>query len=127
MNYPKARVLVVDDSAVIRRLLVPLLEKLEITEITEAENGQIALDLIKQQHFDLVLLDWEMPVLSGIDLLEILKADEKLKTLPVIMITSKGDEPMRAIQLGIDRYIMKPFTEELTLAKVGEILSKTVF
>ncbi|MDX2470316.1 MAG: response regulator [SAR324 cluster bacterium] len=123
-KYPKAKILVVDDSAILRRGLIKLLTKLEINQITEAEDGQIALDILQQESFDMVLLDWEMPNMTGIELLEIIKGDEKLKSTPVIMITAKGDELLRAIKLGVDRFIMKPVSESVTLTKIAEILEK---
>ncbi len=126
-KYPKAKVLVVDDSAIIRRGILKLLAKLEITKITEAEDGQIALDLLKKESFDLVLLDWEMPNMTGIELLGILKSDEDLKSTPVIMITAKGEELLQAVKLGVDRFIMKPVSESVTLNSIAEILEKTSY
>lgn len=121
------RILVVDDAAFIRDMVKKQLrDKVPGLELNEAADGTRALALIKQWNPDLVLSDWEMPNMSGEDLLKAIRTSENHAKLPFIMITSRGDRDhvVKAVQSGVSDYITKPFTPEELLRKVGNQLKK---
>lgn len=112
------RILIVDDFSSIRSLIKVVVNTLRPSEVVEAGDGAIALAKLKQQPFDLVITDWNMPNMSGLQLLEAIRGDEVLKAIPVILLTAEttkeniGD----AVRLGVNGYIAKPFTPEKLLA-----------
>ena len=121
-----AAILVVDDSRTLRKLLVHTLNGLGYPNITEAVDGRNALDLASQREFDLILLDIEMPVMDGFEVLQHLKSDAVLRDLPVIVIS--GQEQMegavRAIEMGAEDYLPKPYNPVLLRARVTSSLEK---
>jgi two-component system chemotaxis response regulator CheY len=112
------KILIVDDHEPMRKIIKTILRKVGFEDMEEAENGREALSKLKEKKFDVVLLDQNMPGLSGIELLKLMKQDEHLKNIPVIMITAETskEKVLEAIQLGVSEYIVKPFTAE-TLKK----------
>jgi len=118
-------VLIVDDSEMNRDTLSRRL-KHEGFKTTMAANGQEALDLIKRKDFDLVLLDIMMPIMNGYQVLEIIKADKKLRKLPVIMVSAVEDidSVMKCTELGADDYLTKPFDPVLLKAAIARALKK---
>ena len=114
--------LIVDDSRVVRLVAKRILEELSF-ETTEAENGQEALDQCRRAMPDAILLDWNMPVMTGIDMLRAIRADEKLKAIPVLMVTAEAQQAnlVEAIQAGVSNYIVKPFTAETMQEKLQKI------
>lgn len=120
------RVLVVDDIVSNRYILVTHLKKQGITNISEAENGQQALEQLKADQFDLVLLDVMMPEVDGYEVLEQMKADKKLRDIPVIMITALDDmkSTVKCIESGAADYLLKPFNPVLFRARVSACLEK---
>jgi adenylate cyclase len=121
-----ASVLVVDDSRTLRRLLVRALNDLGITSTTEADNGRKALELVRSQEFDLVLLDMEMPEMDGLQLLHAIKTDPLARALPVIVISGaeQFDNTVKCIELGAEDYLPKPFNPVLLRARVMSSLEK---
>jgi len=121
-----SRVLVADDIEANRELLIRRLNRLGISNITQAENGRIALDLILAQPFDLVLLDIMMPIMTGFDVLEAMAAEGRTEQLPVIVISamSEMDAVVRAIQLGAEDFLLKPFEPTLLKARITASLEK---
>jgi len=120
------RVLVVDDSRTLRKLLIRELNLAGITNIHEATNGVEAIDLVRAESFDLMLLDMEMPELDGLDVLKLIKSDPALSYLPVIII-SGGDQfakTVECIQVGAEDYLPKPFNPILLRARVYSSLEK---
>jgi class 3 adenylate cyclase len=120
------RVLVVDDSRTLRKLLIRELNLAGITNIHEATNGLEAIDLVRAESFDLMLLDMEMPELDGLDVLKLIKSDPTLSYLPVIII-SGGDQfakTVECIQVGAEDYLPKPFNPILLRARVYSSLEK---
>lgn len=112
------KALVVDDSMTIRRIVIKALSMVGITETVEATDGTDALQAINEQQFDIVLLDWNMPKLSGIDTLRaIRKAGNKT---PVIMVTTEAEKSrvIEAIKSGASDYLIKPFAPDQLAAKV---------
>jgi len=120
---PDMDVLIVDDASAMRRIVRGLLKELGFKNMREAENGQLALDELKNKKADLVVCDWNMPVMTGIDLLRAIRADENLKTIPVLMVTAeaKQENIVEAVQAGVSNYIVKPFNAATLLEKLNKI------
>jgi DNA-binding response OmpR family regulator len=120
----KLKVLVVDDMSSVRKFTRYGLEKNHPNlEIDEAANGKEAQQILEDKHYDLILCDWEMPIMKGDELLEWVRKHPKLKDIPVIMITAKSekDDVVTAIHLGVNGYIVKPFTIEALLQKMASV------
>jgi len=117
------KVLIVDDFATMRRILRNILKQIGFTDITEADDGATALKELKKEKYDLVLCDWNMPEMPGIDLLKALKADEQLKNIPFVMVTAEAqkDNILEAVKTGVSSYIVKPFTAETVNEKLNKV------
>ena len=120
------KVLVVDDFSTMRRIIKNLLRDLGFTNISEADDGNTALPMLKAGDFDFVVTDWNMPIMQGIDLLKAIRADEKLSHIPVLMVTAeaKKDQIIMAAQAGVNGYIVKPFTAATLSAKLDKIFQR---
>ncbi|RKY52162.1 MAG: two-component system response regulator [Candidatus Neomarinimicrobiota bacterium] len=120
------KVLFVDDSPTMRRIIMNSLKKIGFTNILDAENGLDALEKMEKQDFDLVLTDWNMPEMNGEQFVKKLRSNEKYETLPILMITTRGmkDDVITAVKLGINGYIVKPFTPEILKGKITDVMSK---
>mgnify|MGYP006351019927 FL=1 len=120
---PSMKVLVVDDMVTMRRIVKNILKQLGFGNVDEAENGQEALQKLKADTFGFVVSDWNMPVMTGIDMLRAIRADEKLKALPVLMVTAEAQQSnlIEAVQAGVSNYIVKPFTAETMQEKITKI------
>jgi two-component system chemotaxis response regulator CheY len=116
------RILVVDDFATMRRIIKNVLRQIGFTDITEADDGKSAIRQLKAEKYDLILSDWNMPGMSGLELLNEVRADAELKSLPFVMITAeaKKENIIEAVKAGVTSYVVKPFTAET----VGEKLRK---
>jgi two-component system chemotaxis response regulator CheY len=123
MLNPDMNVLVVDDAATMRRIVRSLLRELGIKNVREAEDGEMALEDLKRQRADLVVSDWAMPKMTGIELLRAIRQDSALKDTPVLMVTaeSKKENIMEAIQAGVNNYIVKPFNSKTLEEKLNKI------
>ena len=117
------RVLIVDDYTTMLRILRNLLRQLEFVNVDEATNGQDALDKMKREPFDLVISDWNMAPMTGLDLLRSVRSDASLRKTPFIMVTaeSKTENVIAAKQAGVSNYIVKPFNAETLRAKIGSV------
>lgn len=120
------RILVVDDFSTMRRIVKNLLTDLGFTNTAEAEDGGVAFTMLRQGGFDFVITDWNMPGVNGIELLRMIRADEKLKTLPVLMVTAeaKREQIIEAAQAGVNGYIIKPFTAATLKEKLDKIFER---
>jgi len=120
-----ARLLVVDDNKVNRLLLARSLE-LQGHRVASAENGRVALEMLRRETFDLMLLDMEMPEMDGFQVMEVLAADSALRDLPVIVTSSLEGvaHVVRCIELGADDYLHKPVNPVLLKARIGSSLEK---
>ena len=120
------KILVVDDFSTMRRIIKNLLRDLGLTNTQEADDGQTALPMLKDGDFDFVVTDWNMPGMQGIDLLKHIRADEKLKHLPVLMVTAeaKREQIIAAAQAGVNGYIVKPFTAGTLKEKLDKIFQR---
>ncbi|ANF89108.1 chemotaxis protein CheY [Pseudomonas antarctica] len=123
----KVSVLVVDDASFIRDLVKKCLRNyFPGIKIEDAVNGKKAQTILMRETFDLVLCDWEMPEMSGLELLTWCREQAHLKAMPFVMVTSRGDKEnvVQAIQAGVSGYVSKPFTNEQLLSKVKQALHK---
>ncbi|EAW31398.1 two-component response regulator CheY [marine gamma proteobacterium HTCC2143] len=120
------KILIVDDFSTMRRIIKNLLRDLGFTNMAEADDGSTALPMLRNGDFDFVVTDWNMPGMSGFDLLKAVRADEKLKTLPVLMVTAeaKRDQIIAAAQAGVNGYIVKPFTAAVLKEKIDRIFER---
>lgn len=118
--------LVVDDFSTMRRIVRGLLKELGCNHVAEAEDGAVALGMLKSQHFDFVISDINMPNMDGFQLLEAVKAEESLRHLPVLMVTAEArkEDIVRAAQGGAAGYVVKPFSKATLEDKVQRILQK---
>lgn len=117
------KILVVDDMVTMRRIVKNILKQLGFGNVDEAENGQEALQKLRADTFGFVVSDWNMPIMTGIDMLRAIRADEKLKAIPVLMVTAEAQQTnlIEAVQAGVSNYIVKPFTAETLQEKIGKI------
>ncbi|MBL7179758.1 MAG: chemotaxis response regulator CheY [Pseudomonadota bacterium] len=122
----KMKVLIVDDFATMRRILRNILKQLGFTNITEADNGKAALKELKKEKFDLILCDWNMPEMPGIELLNTVRADDALKHIPFVMVTAEAqkDNIIEAVKAGVSSYIVKPFTAETVSEKLNKLFGR---
>lgn len=118
--------LVVDDFSTMRRIVRNLLKELGFTNVDEAEDGVAALAKLKNGNFEFVVSDWNMPNMTGIDLLKAIRADAELKHLPVMMVTAeaKKENIIAAAQAGANGYVVKPFTAATLEEKLNKIFEK---
>jgi two-component system, chemotaxis family, chemotaxis protein CheY len=119
------KILVVDDFATMRRIIRNLLQDLGFTQVSEADDGNTAWPMLQAAHFDLLITDWNMPGMAGLDLLKAVRADARLAKLPVLMLTAeaKREQIVEAAQAGVNGYVIKPFTAETLKAKLDKILA----
>ena len=117
--------LVVDDFSTMRRIVRNLLKELGFSNVTEAEDGVDALRKLRAEQFDFVVSDWNMPNMTGIELLRTIRGDAELKHLPVLMVTAeaKKENIIEAAQAGASGYIVKPFTATTLDEKLQKIFS----
>lgn len=108
------RILIVDDFATMRKVIRNLLKQVGYENIVEAEDGAIALRTLKAQKVDFVISDWNMPNMSGLELLKAVRADEELNATPFLMVTAEAlqENVIAAVKAGVSNYIVKPFTAE---------------
>jgi len=120
------RILVVDDFATMRRIVKNLLRELGFGNTAEADDGATALPMLKNGEFDFVVTDWNMPQMKGIELLKAIRSDDKLKDLPVLMVTAeaKREQIIEAASAGVNGYVVKPFTAETLKSKIEKIFER---
>ncbi|ASR44386.1 MULTISPECIES: chemotaxis response regulator CheY [unclassified Luteimonas] len=120
------RILVVDDFSTMRRIVKNLLSDLGFNNTVEAEDGNSAMAVLRQDAVDLVITDWNMPGMTGIELLRAIRADPKFRALPVMMVTAeaKREQIIEAAQSGVNGYIIKPFTAQTLSEKLGKIFER---
>jgi two-component system chemotaxis response regulator CheY len=122
------KILVVDDFSTMRRIVRNLLVELGFSNplIQEADDGESAIAMLRSLPFDLVVTDWNMPNMTGIDLLRAIRAEESLKAMPVLMVTAENnrDQIIAAAQAGVNGYIVKPFTAVTLKEKLTKIFER---
>tara|TARA_R110000868_G_scaffold95438_1_gene262497 strand:+ start:5655 stop:6053 length:399 start_codon:yes stop_codon:yes gene_type:complete len=120
------KILIVDDFSTMRRIVKNLLRDLGFTNTAEADDGSTALPMLQQGDFDFLVTDWNMPGMTGIDLLKKVRADERLRSLPVLMVTAeaKREQIVAAAQAGVNGYVVKPFTAAVLKEKIEKIFER---
>jgi two-component system, chemotaxis family, chemotaxis protein CheY len=118
------KVLVVDDFATMRRIVKGVLKQLGFTKIIEAEDGSAALGELKKEAVGLIVSDWNMPKMTGLDLLKAVRGNDSLKKIPFIMVTAEGQKEnvIEAVKAGVSNYVVKPFTPETFSEKLEKVL-----
>ena len=116
-------ILIVDDTQSIRRIVKNVLKELGFKNFEESENGEDAYDKLQGGGFAFAIVDWNMPVLTGIELVRKIKANDDLKDVKILMLTAEAEKErvIEAIQAGVDNYLIKPFTPESLEDKVNKI------
>lgn len=120
------KILVVDDFSTMRRIIKNLLRDLGFSNADEADDGNTALPMLQTGKYDFLVTDWNMPGMTGIELLQHVRADANLKTLPVLMVTAeaKRDQIVAAAQAGVNGYVVKPFTAAVLKEKIEKIFER---
>ena len=120
------KILIVDDFSTMRRIIKNLLRDLGFTNTVEADDGNTALPILNAGGIDFLVTDWNMPGMQGIDLLKHVRADDKLSTMPVLMVTAeqKREQIIEAAQAGVNGYIVKPFTAATLKEKIDKIFER---
>jgi len=120
------KILIVDDFSTMRRIIKNLLRDLGFTNTAEADDGNSALPMLENGEFEFLITDWNMPGMTGIDLLKAVRSSEKLRTLPVLMVTAeaKRDQIIAAAQAGVSGYVVKPFTAAALQEKIEKIFER---
>ena len=123
---PDMKILIVDDFSTMRRIIKNLLRDLGFTNTSEADDGQTALPMLQQGNFDFLITDWNMPGMEGIELLKRVRADDNLKSMPVLLVTAeaKKEQIVEAAQAGVNGYIVKPFTASTLKEKIDKIFER---
>jgi two-component system chemotaxis response regulator CheY len=118
------RILIVEDSPTMRQLLVFALRRLKSVEIVEAQDGMDGLRKLSSDHFDLALVDINMPVMDGLKLISLMRGEDSLKNIPIVVITTEGakEDRERAMNLGADEYLTKPIQANRVLAVARALL-----
>lgn len=120
------KILIVDDFSTMRRIIKNVLHELGFNNTDEADDGLTALPMLKAGSYDFLITDWNMPGMQGIDLLKALRADARLASLPVLLVTAeaKRDQIVKAAEAGVNGYIIKPFTPDTLREKIGKIFER---
>lgn len=118
------KILIVDDFATMRKVIRNLLKQGGFENVVEAEDGVAALKVLKSQQVDFIISDWNMPNMSGLELLKAVRGDDELKALPFLMVTAEAlkDNVVAAVKAGVSNYIVKPFTAEVLNETIEKIV-----
>ena len=117
------KVMIVDDFATMRRILRNILKQIGFKNIIEADDGKHALKELKKEKVDLIMCDWNMPEMPGIELLKNVRSDDELKNIPFVMVTAEAqkDNILEAVKSGVSNYVVKPFTAETITEKLNKV------
>jgi len=124
--HKNMKILVVDDFSTMRRIIKNLLRDLGYANVDEADDGERALPMLKAGAYEFLITDWNMPGMTGIQLLKNVRADPNLVTLPVLMVTAeqKREQIVEAAEAGVNGYIVKPFTATTLKEKIDKIFER---
>jgi len=126
MSYnPDMRVLVVDDFSTMRRIIKNILRQLGFTNVVEADDGTTAWDVLNKDKIEFIISDWNMPQMTGIELLRKVRASEEFADLPFLMVTAEAQQEniIEAVQAKVSNYIVKPFTADVMKQKIDKIFA----
>lgn len=120
------KILIVDDFSTMRRIIKNLMHDLGFNNTSEADDGKTALPLLQSGNFDFLITDWNMPGMTGIDLLKAVRSDPRLAKLPVLMVTAeaKREQIIEAAQAGVNGYVVKPFNAAALKEKIDKIFER---
>ncbi|MCI4625871.1 MAG: chemotaxis response regulator CheY [Candidatus Magnetoovum sp. WYHC-5] len=120
------KILVVDDFSTMRRIVKNILKQIGFENMDEAEDGAEAFNKLQTGNFDFLITDWNMPNVTGLDLLKKVRSDPKLKGLPVLMVTAEAEKEqvITAVKAGVNNYVVKPFTADALKEKIEKIFQK---
>jgi len=124
---PQLKVLVVDDLSTVRKVVARILANIGVSNILQAKDGQEAFELVQRDRPDVIITDWEMPRLTGIELVKKLRGIPETAAIPVLLITSHGqrEKVLEAATCGISDFIVKPFGEEVIQKKLLSVLASS--
>jgi two-component system chemotaxis response regulator CheY len=122
----KMKILVVDDFSTMRRIVKNILRQLGYLSITEADDGTTALEVLRKEKIDFIISDWNMPQMSGLELLKAVRSSEEWKEMPFLMVTAEGQKEhvIEAVKYRVNNYIVKPFTPEVMFEKINKIFEE---
>ena len=120
MADTKMKILVVDNFATMRKIMRNILKQLDFTNVEDADDGATAIEKLKADNYDFVITDWNMPQVTGLELLKTIRTDEKTKGIPVLMVTAEADKD-NVVQAGVNDYVVKPFTADVLKDKIDRI------
>jgi len=122
------RVLFVDDSPTMRRIIQNSLQKIGYTDMIQSENGEDALEKLENNPIDLIITDWNMPVMNGEQLVINIRREEKYSSIPILMVTTRGmkEDVLTAVRIGVNGYVVKPFTPDILKKKISDMMSKFI-
>jgi len=122
--YKDLVAMVVDDFSTMRRIVRKILKDLQFRDIIEAENGLAALRLLESNKVDLIVSDWNMPTMTGLELLKRVRADERLKGVPFLMVTAEAQKEniIEALQAKVSNYVVKPFSPAVFAEKLAKVI-----
>lgn len=126
MSYnPNMRVLVVDDFSTMRRIIKNILRQLGFTNVVEADDGTTAWDVLNKDKIEFIISDWNMPQMTGIELLRKVRGSEEFADLPFLMVTAEAQQEniIEAVQAKVSNYIVKPFTADVMKQKIDKIFA----
>jgi two-component system, chemotaxis family, chemotaxis protein CheY len=125
LNF-RQKVLIVDDFSTMRKIVRNILKEIGFSDISEANDGSDALKILRHEKIGLVVTDWNMPRMNGLELLKNMRANEATKDIPVLMVTAEGlkENIIAAVHAGVDNYVVKPFTAEIIKEKIEQIFFK---
>ena len=120
---PNMKILIVDDFATMRRIVKNILSQLGFKNFLEADDGSTAWEILQKEKVDLIVSDWNMPKMTGLELLKKVRADERLKDIPFLMVTAEAQKEniIEAVKHKVSQYIVKPFTAETMGEKIRKI------
>ena len=126
MAYKDLTVLIVDDFITMRRIVRKILRDLNFEDIIEAEDGSAALDVLKRTRVDLIVSDWNMPRMTGLELLKEVRSTDSIKDIPFLMVTAESQKEniVEAVKARVSNYIVKPFTAAVLEEKLAKILAR---
>lgn len=126
MAYKDLTVLIVDDFLTMRRIVRKILRDLDFVDIIEAEDGSAALDVLKRTRVDLIVSDWNMPRMTGLELLKEVRSTDSIKDTPFLMVTAESQKEniVEAVKARVSNYIVKPFTAAVLEEKLAKILAR---
>jgi two-component system chemotaxis response regulator CheY len=120
---PDMKILVVDDFATMRRIIKNILKQLGYNNVDEADDGATGLSKMRANKFDLIITDWNMPNMSGLDMVKAIRSDANLKATPILMVTAEAmkENIIEAVKSGVNNYVVKPFTADVMKEKIDKI------